>query len=498
MMHPSRSSRIAMLWPCFSLVLLQALPFSYAQAGPLEPVLAQTAVATDQSPASVSDVVIRLPAPDDKALAAVPSLDLIQAYRLAFDRDAQIKVSRATAQAAYERLPQAKAQLYPNISLSMGRSYNSLDSTTPNPLTGAQISNSQSYNSANDSLTLRQPLYRKPLMANLRQAEFVVEDAKAQLEKDTQGLVMRVAQAYFETLFAEEQIDVIRRQQAAYVAQLDAASKALIAGVGTRTDIDAARAKLDMATAQELQVRQALDLARRKLEVLVGQPVRQLADVDVRSLKFGPPEPETVEGWMQRAEAASPELTALRAQVEAARQGVEAAAGGHYPTLDGIAQVAHTVSDNPTRVNYTYDQRYIGLQLQIPIYQGGLVSSQVREALARQQRAEAALEATRLDLLVRLQNEFRGVGEGVLRIRALEQAVRSAERFVTSSQRSFEAGVRTRIDILNAQQQLAEALRDLAQARFVYLNSLVRLNALAGEPIEQNLAAVNRWLATVK
>ena len=163
-------------------------------------------------------------------------------------------------------------------------------------------------------------------------------------------------------------------------------------------------------------------------------------------------------------------------------------------TLDGIAQISRSSRDQITNTGSTFNQRSIGLQLNVPLYQGGYVDAQVREALAQQERAENALEAIRRDLGVRIHREFRGATEGVQRVRALEQAVRSAEQLVQSSKRSFEAGVRTRIDILNAEQQLGIARRDLAQARFTYLVSLVRLKALAGEPMDANIAEVNRWL----
>lgn len=425
--------------------------------------------------------------------AAAQPLDLLRAYQLAFERDPQLKASRAATLATLERVPQARSQLLPSIAASVSRNINVLNTTQPNPLGGLSTGHAN-YTSSNDALTARQAIFRKPLMANLRQAGFLADDARAQLEQDTQQLVARVSQAYFEILLAQEQIEVVRQQQAAYTAQVDGARKSLAAGTGTRTDIDAAQAKLDMSVAQELELRQALELSRRQLQILVDQPVQEIAAVDVQRLVLAPPQPDTVDGWLERAEASSPELRAQRAQLDAAREEVQKAQGAHYPTLDAVAQVSRSVSDNVTRLNTTFSQRFVGVQLSVPIYQGGAVDSQVREALARQDRAEQTLEATRRDLLIRLQREFRSVGEGVLRIRALEQAVRSAEQFVRSSQRSFEAGVRTRIDILNAEQQLAEAKRDLAQARYVYLNARVRLRALAGEPIEPNLAEVNAIL----
>ena len=425
------------------------------------------------------------------------SLDLARAYALAVEQDAQIRAARAAADAGRERLPQARAQLLPSVSAQAARARNNLETTSPDFLGNAQTT-TQDYNSSSQSLSLRQPLIRPGLWAQYRQAGHVVQEAEAQLARDMQELVTRVTQAYLQALLAQDQLAVIRQQKAAYTAQLDAARRSLAAGSGTRTDVDEALARLDMARAQELEANQGLDLARRELQVLVNQPVDALAPVDAARLAVVPPQPDSLEAWTQRAEEASAEMRVLRARLAAAREEVAKAQSGHLPTLDATAQLSRSTSENLSRINTTYSQRQIGLQLNIPLYQGGYVNSQVREALASQERAENVLEAQRRDLGVRVHREYRGMTEGVLRVRALEQAVRSATELVTSSKRSFEAGVRTRLDILNAEQQLAVAQRDLAQARYVYLASKARLLALAGQPGEAVVAEISAALAPAR
>ena len=428
---------------------------------------------------------------------AVPpawSLDLVEAYRLALEQDATIRAARAAAEAGRERLPQARAQYFPNISASVSRFRNDLDTTGPDSL-GRTTTTNDNYTSSNNVLTLRQPLFRKQLAAQYRQAEALVAGSNAQLERDEQNLVVRVTQAYFETLLAEEQLLLVGAQKATYTAQLDAARKGLGAGAGTRTDIDEAQARLDLTLAQELEARQNVDLARRQLQVLINRPVlERVAPIDVRKLQLAPPAPESVDAWTTQAEASSPEIAAARAQVEVALADVDKAQAGHYPTLDAVAQISRSNSDIVTRVNSRFHHKQIGLQLAIPIFQGGYVNSQVREAQALLDRANGRLEETRRDLGVRVHKEFRGVTEGVLRVRALEQAVRSAEQLALSSRRSFEAGARTRLDILNAEQQAGTARRDLAQARFNYLVARVRLKALAGDFRADNVDEINGWL----
>ena len=425
--------------------------------------------------------------------AIAAPLDLAQAWQAAVANDAQLRAARATAEATRERVPQAQAQLRPQVNLNVQRNRNELNSESPG-LLGEPLQQHLFYSSGNDSLTVRQPLYRPQLTAQLRQARALVANGEALLQEEEQRLVMRLTQAYLEALQAEEQLRLAGVQRTAYTAQLEAARRGFAAGSGTRTDIDEAQARLDLNTAQELEARQSVDFARRQLALIIGQPVTELAAIDTERLPLAVPEPARLEDWLARAETTSPEIRAAAANVQAARHEVERVQAGHYPTLDAVAQLTRSESDNPTRVDTRYRQKTIGVQLNVPLYQGGLVQSQVRQALADLERYESVLQGVRLDLASRVHREFRGVTEGIARVRALEQAVRSSEQLVTSSRRSQQGGSRTLVDVLNAEQQLGVARRDLAQARFSYLLSVVRLRALAGELTEASISDVNGWL----
>lgn len=421
------------------------------------------------------------------------SLDLSQAYQAAMEQDASIRATRAATEAKRERLPQARAQLLPNLSASASRNRNSLESTTPNFL-GNPVTTNSNYTSSSAALTLRQPLFRKYQMADYRQAQAQVDDANAILERELQNVAVRVSAAYFEALLTAEQLALVLAQKTSYTSQFDAAKKRFAAGAGTRTDIDEAQAALDLNVAQELEVRQNVDFTRRQLQTLVNQPIDDLATLDADKLMLVQPTPNRIEDWTERAEANSPEIRSLKAQIEVARYEVEKAQAGHYPTLDAIAQLSRNESDTVTSVNNRYTNKSIGLQLNIPLFSGGYVNSTIRQALADKERVEQMLEALRRDLGVRVHHEFRGVTEGVLKVKALEQAVRSTEQVALSNRRSFEAGSRTLIDTLNAEQQKVGAQRDLAQARYIYLISRVRLQALAGGPKTEVIDEVNGWL----
>ena len=421
-------------------------------------------------------------------------MDLKQVYQAALEQDSSIRASRAAADSGRERVPQARAGLLPQVSASAGRSNNNLDTTAPNIL-GNPVTTNDQYFSDNRTLQVRQPLMNMQRWLQFQQAKSIVEEAEANLDRDLQNLVVRVAGAYFETLMADQQLDLVLAQKKTYTALVDAAKKGFAAGSGTRTDIDDAQSRLDMASAQELEARQNQDLTRRQLQLLINQPVGQIAKLNVSALKLSPPEPANLDEWTRKAEQASPEIKAMQARLDAARREVSKAQAGHLPTLDAVAQWSNSGSENITRVNSRYENKTIGLQLNIPLYSGGYVNSTIRQAVAEQTRAEETLEALRRDLGVRVHKEYRGVSEGVMRVRALEQAARSAEQMMMSTQMSQKAGSRSQLDVLNAQQQYTLALRDLAQARLVYLLSKVRLSSLVGDDAMGSVEQVNGSLA---
>lgn len=428
-------------------------------------------------------------------VAPAHAMDLQEAYQAALLQDATTRAARAAVQAGDERINQAKAQLYPNVSISAGYLRNNLDRTQPNFL-GQEVTVNDRYPSKNTTLTVRQPLYRKTIAVGIEQAHAQRDDAQAGLQKETQSLAVRVADVYTQILFARDQLSFIEAQKAATTTQLDAARKQFIGGSGTRTDIDEAQARLDMALAQELEARQQEGFAERQLALLINAPVDLAAvrPLAVERLASWSPTADTVEDWLSKAEARSPELRQLRARLESARLDVEKARAGHLPTLDAVAQWSRSDSENATSPATRYLNRSIGVQLNVPLYSGGYVNAVTRESLARQTQAEELLEAMRRDLALRINTEYRNVTEGRLRVYALEQAERSADQLAQSSRKSMQGGARTLVDVFNADQKKAQAQRDLARARYEMLVAYVRLQALAGADEEAGITAVNGLL----
>lgn len=424
------------------------------------------------------------------------ALDFKTAYEAALQHDATILAERAATQSARERVPQALSQRLPSLSLSAGKNRNHLESQSPS-MWGQRSVSERYYDSNNAALQLRQALYRPAVQAQIKQAREQVQDADAVLDVNENELLERVAQTYFDLLLAQVQVRLSSDQESAYAAQLQSAQKGFAAGTGMRTDVDEAQARLDLAHAQVLQAQQGLDLARRRLSLLMGVPTTQLmelADLDAQRFVPRAPVPQGVEDWVALAQESSPQLQALRARLRAAQLEVDKAKAGHKPTLDMVAVVSRSDSDSVTSVNTVYKQKYVGVQLNIPLYAGGYVNSTVRQALAEVERARQTLEAAQRDLSHQVYEQFSAMTEGVLRIAALEQAVRSAQQALLSSKKSLQAGMRTTVDVLNAEQQLTMSQRDLAQARYEYVLAHIKLQMLVGQERMANVELVNRWL----
>jgi outer membrane protein TolC len=293
----------------------------------------------------------------------------------------------------------------------------------------------------------------------------------------------------------EEQRAQVVSQGKAIAAQLAAAELALKAGQGTRTDVDDAQARLDLNEADLLAADQQIAQAKHELEVLIGGQVESLAAVDKHRLQLVMPDPDTLESWVVRAEANSPELTALEAEMKAARFEISRAYAGHKPTADLILQRSINESDNVINPGARFINNQIGVQVAVPLFAGGYVHAQVKQAMAKHREVEERHDASRRKLAAAVRKEFQAVVEGIRRVRALELAERSATQSVISNRKGFEAGTRTRVDILDAVQKRSQTRLDLAEQRLVYAISHLRLKALSGELGVEAVTQVNGWLA---
>ena len=427
------------------------------------------------------------PAPAlDRAAGLVDAkrpLDVLTAWKVALQNDANVRASKAATAVSAERVVQAKSQQSPTLQFSAGN--------TRNVLEMSPFKVPDHYPSTNQTLTLRQPVLRLGSEPLVRQAEFQSREADAGFARERQNLCVRVVTAFLEALLAEEQIDFIKSQQEFLNQQLQASKAALQAGYGTRTDIDEAQSRMDLNLAQEVEAMQQRDFARRQMEVLLRQPYGNLAGLRADRLLALQVQPSGLDDWQDLARRSSPELQGLEAQRLAAREEIAKQQAAHLPSMDLVGQMQRSSSENVLNPKSRYNNSTLSLQLNIPLYSGGYQSSAVRQAGAEWERISEVLDAARLDLSLRVHKEYRGFTEGMVRAKALETALRSATLALDSARKSQVAGVRTMVDVLNAEQRLIQARRDLAQARYTALAAMARLYALAGRADEGFVQQLN-------
>lgn len=422
------------------------------------------------------------------ALAA----DLLDVYRQALASDPVYSAARASWTAAQEKLPQGRAGLLPQATLSASTQHNDRDLNFRNPATpGSQAQ----FNSNSASVSVSQPLYRKQNLVAYEQGKTQLVLADGQLASAGQDLILRTAQAYFDVLLARDNVAFVQAQKTAIGQQLEQAKRNFEVGNATITDTHEAQARFDLVTAQEIAARNDLEVRNRALEQLIGGEAPALAVLGKR-FSPSPPQPSAIEQWVEQARTAGLAVRIAQENLTLANQDVERNRGAHYPTVDAFASYTDSGSGSGIQGGSGTDTttKVIGLQLSLPLYQGGVVNSRVREALANEDRARLDLENARRSAELAARQGFLGVTSGIAQVRALEAALVSSQSSLDSTRLGQEVGVRTQVDVLNAQQQLFSARRDLAQARYNYILSYLRLTAATGKLTEADLQRVNAWL----
>ena len=419
--------------------------------------------------------------------------NLLQVYRDARSYDAQFAAARQAALAGQERVTQGRALLLPSLNLTANAARSNLESDSKNVT--VQPSYERTVDTYGYSLTFTQPIYRRQNWLQADQGELQARQAELQYNQAHQDLILRAAQAYFDVLAAQDTLALVRAQKAAIQEQLAQAKRNFEVGTATITDTHEAQSRYDLTVSLEITAKNDLEVRKRFLELIIGRPAPAIAPLGP---KFGPrfPEPNEPAAWVETAGTNNPQVRISQASLDFATKEVERNRAGHRPTLDAFATYTDSGSGAGTVGIAGTDTKagVVGLQLAIPIYQGGLTTSRVREALANEEKARQDLENARRTAQLTAQQTFLGVATGVSQVRALEAALVSSQSSLDSTRLGQEVGVRTVIDVLNAQQQLSQTRRDLAQAKYNYILSLLRLKAASGQLSEQDLAQINAWL----
>ncbi len=408
--------------------------------------------------------------------------NLSDIYQMALKNDAIYASAQSAYKAGLELLPQGRSLLLPSVNLSANaRQVNS----------DTNVSGSNDYTSRGITLALTQPIYRRQNLETLEQAKVQVQAVEAQLKLAEQDLMLRVAQAYFDVLLAGDNLATAQAQKSAIAEQLALAKKSFEVGAATIVDTHEAQARFDATVAQEIASRNQLDVANRALEKLILAEAPALATLtEPATVRL--PEPNDMGTWVKQARENGLVVAVQQALAEIARREVNKQRGGYWPVLDLSA--SYTDSDNGSASGVESQNAVIGLELGWNLYQGGATGSLVRAAVANKEKALSDLDNATRQAELNARQAFLGVVSGEARVRALEQAVVSTQAQLKSTKLGQEVGVRTAVDVLNAQQLLFSAKRDLASARYDALMSGLRLKAVANSLSEADLQAIDTLL----
>ena len=419
--------------------------------------------------------------------------DLLETYHAAQAQDAVFAAARATHQAGQEKLPQGRSLLLPSVNLSANSTFNN-NSVQYNPTIPFFPSGTSRFNSHGYGINLTQPLFRQQNWVAYTEAGLQVAQADAQFRAAEQDLVVRAAQAYFDVLMAQDSVQLDEAQKTAISEQLEQAKRNFEVGTATITDTLEAQARYDLVNSQEIAAQSNLEVKKRTLQQLTNTMPGDLRQLG-QQFKLETLQPVDVEKWVDEAQQHNPQVVVAQVAAELAEKEASRNRGGHYPTLDLVANYSKNIANGGNLgVGSDSSDTAVGVQLNVPLFQGGAIQSRVREAEANHNRAGEELETARRNVVLQTRQAYLGVIDGMAQVKALQQALKSSESLLEASKLGQEVGVRTNLDVLNAQQQLYSTRRDLYQAEYNYLISQLRLKAAAGTLVEDDLARINQAL----
>ncbi|KQV47652.1 MULTISPECIES: TolC family outer membrane protein [unclassified Duganella] len=411
--------------------------------------------------------------------------DLVQVYKQALANDATYASARAALAAGQERTVQGRSLLLPTVGLSGTAMKNDGDQT--DRIKG--LSGDTENYSHTMQLQLTQPLFRWANWENYQQSKLSAAAAEAVFAQAQQDVILRVSQAYFDVLTAQDNLTATQAQKAATTEQLASAKRNFEVGTQTITDTHEAQAAYDLVVAQEFAAQNELEVKRTALQQVIGQAPGALAPLRT-GVAIASPQPATLEPWVSAAEEQNYGVTGAKLNVEVAKREISKQRAGHMPTLDLVAQKTRNSTTGVALAN----NNAIGLTWNVPIFNGFAVTSKVRESIALEDKARNDLEVSRRQAAQTARQAFLGVNSGLAQVKALEAAEVSSKSALESNKLGYQVGVRINIDVLNAQRQLYTTQKDLSKARYDTIMNGLRLKSAAGSLKEEDLEPINALL----
>ena len=423
-------------------------------------------------------------------LVSVPAFseNLLQVYEHAKKNDAQLKISEASFLATLEKKPQVLSGLKPRVDLGANATYNLQYSGRT-----IQGDDGSAFLNLGYDLSLSKPLINKQLDAQVQQVDSSILQAKALLESDRQDLIIRVSEAYFAYLNANETLAFRKAEKTAIGRQLSQVKAFFDAGRSAITDVKEAQARYDLANAQIAVANQQIDVSRENLRAITTRYYKSLNGA-ADNIQLLVPKPNNIEDWAKSAIANSKQLIAAQHAVKVAQNNVDIERAVRKPVVNLVAR--HAGSSTFGEDNFDQDKldASVGVQLSMPLYQGGNISSRIREARHKLHQSQQQLELQKRLATQQSRAAYLTIVSGLSQVKALKQALNSTQTAASATQAGFEAGTRTAVDVLLSLRETFSAKRDYTTARYDFLLNTLKLKQATGTLSESDLAAVSKLL----
>jgi len=413
--------------------------------------------------------------------------DLLEVYELALQNDPVLKQAGASQLAVGESKDQSIANFLPNVSATGNSTLNRLN----NKRFTYQGSGVQDYSDNNFNVNLTQPLFHWEHWIQLSQSDNQIAQAEADYQAELQKLMVKVAEAYFNVLSAEDNFEFSRAEKQAIARQLDQAKQQFAIGVIGITESQQAQAAFDTATANEIEAANNVDNQKEALAEIIGEQDIMLNALGEK-IPLARPEPDDMSVWSSSAEVGNFSIVSAFNQMEFARKSIDLQRNGHLPKLDLTASVGEY--DTTSNFGLRGSTEVVGLRLNVPLFEGGAVNSRTRQASYKYEQAREQLTAAKRAVNRQVKDAYRGVTTSISRVEALKTAVSSAEISLQSTEAGFEVGVRTLVEVLDEQRNLYRAKRDYSRTRYDYLLNTLKLKQASSSLAQTDMEQINRLL----
>ena len=427
-------------------------------------------------------------------ISPLKAQNLSETLTLALQNNPSLHQAQARLSAVAETKEQSIARLLPTVyatSASSREYFHNAKARTHNDFRGSDINQEYWNNTFNVNLT--QPLFRWEYWVELSQSDNEIARSEAIYQSELQDLMARTTESYFNVLAAQDALAFVRAEKQAITQQLEQAKRQFEAGFVAQTDVYEAQAAVDQAITSEIEAVNQLDNQKDLLREIIGKNEVRLNALGEK-LPLLKPVPADMEAWNQLAQSNNLSIISAFNQTEVARKAIELQKSGHLPNLDLVA--AYGVSDNSSSFGFRGDAKSVGVQLNVPLFEGGMVNSKTRQAAFEYEAAKDNLDANRLAVERQVNYAYRGLITSISRVESLNSAILSAKKALEANEIGFEAGTRTMVDVLVTQKNLFRAKRDFSRTRYDYLIYSIKLKQASSDLTQNDIEQINRLLVT--